>query len=178
MRDEKFADLLDEINLKKSHTSYAIILALISGIIGLCVTYAFGVVGAYALLLMLPAWGNRGNGSTVTSEGQCFSTTWTVRPLQHKALTRAFDNLMACAGKWQSQPEAPFKTLNVETDAGAARIVSKSPTTLSYSAPSFMAANITPPSVQVGRQTVYFFPDALFIIGGKRVGAINYRAKS
>lgn len=37
-----------------------------------------------------------------------------------------------------------------------------------------IASNITPPSAQLGRQSIYFFPDAAFIIDGKQVGAIGY----
>jgi hypothetical protein len=59
-------------------------------------------------------------------------------------------------------------------NAGATGLVRRKSASLAYATPKVIASNITPPSAQFGRQSIYFFPDAAFVIEGKQVGAISY----
>ncbi|HZH50278.1 MAG TPA: DUF4236 domain-containing protein [Microvirga sp.] len=175
MRDENFAELLDEINQKKSQVSYTGVFTLLALGLGLIALFAFGSTGAYAFALLLPAWGLGGWLDSYKRTSVLFYDLDNEATAAYEAVTGAFDNLMACAGKWHVSSGGAVRDLTTwKRNAGAGHIVNKSPTTLSYAAPSFIKTNITPPSVRVGRQTIYFFPDALFVVDGQRVGAVGY----
>ena len=90
-------------------------------------------------------------------------------------MTRAFDEMMACAGKWHREAQGAVHDLATwKRNAGAGRLVKRKLTDLAYATPKVIASNIKPPLIQFGRQSVYFFPDAAFVIDGKKVGAISY----
>ena len=54
-------------------------------------------------------------------------------------------------------------------------MVDLKPTTLRYRQPKAFKSNITPPSLTVGRQTIYLFPDVVLIEDGNRCGGARYR---
>ena len=90
-------------------------------------------------------------------------------------MTRAFDELMSCSGKWHVEAKGDVRDFYTwKRSGGAKEIVTRKPTKLAYVAPDVIATNVTPPSMQVGRQTLHFFPDAVFVVSGKQVGAIRY----
>jgi hypothetical protein len=59
-------------------------------------------------------------------------------------------------------------------NAGAGRLISRTRTALGYDVPGVVKTNIDVPSIVGGKQSVYFFPDAMLVIEGNRVGAIAY----
>ena len=45
---------------------------------------------------------------------------------------------------------------------------------MAYGLPEVVASNITPPSAQVGLQTLYFFPDVVMVVQRSQFGAVRY----
>jgi len=44
----------------------------------------------------------------------------------------------------------------------------------SFALPPYFRCNIKPPMLPCGRQTIYFFPAAILVFDGERVGAVAY----
>lgn len=58
--------------------------------------------------------------------------------------------------------------------AGASALLQRHVTAMRTAQPSFLATNVPVPSLAVGRQTLYFFPDRMLITDGSSTGAIAY----
>jgi Protein of unknown function (DUF4236) len=189
MRDAQFGELLDEINAKQKQIAYSTIFGLGVGAVGLGILYAVGSglldlgsqadlgrqVGFAVLLLALPAWAIGRWVDSYKRRSVLFYDLDQDASKAYEAMTRAFDEMMACAGKWHVETHGEIHDLATrKRQAGATGLVKKKATRLAYGAPKVIASNITPPSAQLGRQSIYFFPDAAFIVDGKRVGAIGY----
>jgi len=59
-------------------------------------------------------------------------------------------------------------------NAGASSVVHRHPIVCSLTPPPFLKTNVAVPSIPVGRQTLYFFPDRLLVYDSGNVGAIGY----
>jgi hypothetical protein len=91
-------------------------------------------------------------------------------------VVEAFDTLTGCAGKWHVAAGGAVTDLGTwKRNAGAAHLVSKTPTNLEYRLPSVLKCNVTPAAIAVGKQWLYFMPDALLIEHGGRFGAVAYQ---
>ena len=92
-------------------------------------------------------------------------------------LVEAFDVLTRCAGKWHVAAGGAVRDFDTwKRNAGAAHLVSKSPTSLEYRLPSVVRSNVTPPAIMVGKQWLYFMPDVILIAHDGRFGAVAYDA--
>jgi tellurite resistance protein len=189
MRDARFSELLDEINSKQKQMAYATIFGVGVGAVGLGILYAVGSgvldlgsqvdlgrqVGVAVLLLALPAWAIGRWVDSYKRRSVLFYDLDQDAAKAYEAITHAFDELMACAGKWHIEAKGAIHDLVTwKRNAGATGLVKRKSTDLAYATPKVIASNIKPPLVQFGRQLVYFFPDAAFVIDGKQVGAISY----
>jgi hypothetical protein len=189
MRDARFGELLDEINSKQKQIAYATILAVGVGAVGLAILYAVrsGVldlgsqidlgnqVGVVVLLLALPAWAIGRWVDSYKRRSVLFYDLDKDAAKAYEDTTKAFDEMMSCTGKWHIEARGAIDDLTTwKRNAGATGLVRRKSTSLAYATPKVIASNITPPSAQFGRQSIYFFPDAAFVIEGKQVGAISY----
>lgn len=180
MRDARFGELLDEINSKQRQIAYATIFGVVVGAVGLgvlclgsqVVPYLDSQVGVYVLLLALPAWAIGRWVDSYKRRSVLFYDLDQDAAKAYEAMTHAFDEMMSCAGNWHIEAKSDLKTW--KRNAGATNLIQLKPAQLSYATPKIIASNITPPSARLGRQTAYFFPDAAFVIDGKRVGVISY----
>ncbi|MBN2640497.1 MAG: DUF4236 domain-containing protein [Victivallales bacterium] len=59
-------------------------------------------------------------------------------------------------------------------NSGADTIVKRHITKINFSHPPFVKTNVSTPSISVGKQTLYFFPDKILIFEGNTVGAVSY----
>ncbi|RAP58192.1 DUF4236 domain-containing protein [Oleiagrimonas sp. MCCC 1A03011] len=59
--------------------------------------------------------------------------------------------------------------------AGASNLVKRNKTWIRRMAPPFLKTNIETVAVNVGRQTLYFFPDRVFVYEAAGIGAVGYR---
>ena len=175
MRDEAFGAILDDINAQARVISAAVILptgmvmlALIAGLVLRIELFAL-------IALSLPLW----------LAGKWLDTYRRITVLFYEIDTRAkdayrhfvdaFDALMSCSGKWHIEAGgAVTDVVTWKQNAGAAHLVQRSPTDLTYKLPYAIKSNITPPALRVGAQTIYFFPDVALIQDGLTFGAVGY----
>jgi len=175
MRDAQFDELLKEINEKHAQLSFAPIFAVCVGIIGFAATYWGNQAGLIVLAMALPAWAIGKWLDSYKRRTVLFYELEKEAAEAYEGMTRAFDALVSCAGKWRVEAGGAVRDLTTwKRNAGASHIVKKNDAKLGYAAPNAIATNITPPCIHIGRKTMYFFPDAAFIFDGKRVGAVGY----
>jgi hypothetical protein len=175
MRDGRFNELLDEINAKQKQIRYATMFAVAMGAVGLGVVFLSGPIGGFVLLLALPAWAIGWWLDSYKRRSVLFYNLEGDASKAYQAVTEAFDQLVACAGKWHIEAKGAIHDLTTwKRNAGATSLVNRKAARLTYATPKVIASNITPPSIEFGRQTIYFFPDSAFVVDGKGVGAIGY----
>lgn len=174
MQDLRFGELLDEINSKQKQIGYATILGGVVAALGLGVLALGSEVGVFVLLLALPAWAIGWWVDSYKRRSVLFYDLDEDAAKAYEAMTHAFDEMMSCAGKWHIEAYGAVHDLTTwKNNAGASGLLKRKSARFAYAAPKVIASNITPPTVQFGRQSVYFFPDAAFVIDGKQVGAIG-----
>lgn len=71
--------------------------------------------------------------------------------------------------------EAKGTTNDWKRNSGATTLVSRKPIYLKKDAPSIIKTNIEIPSISVGRQILYFFPERILVFDKKDVGAVSYK---
>jgi hypothetical protein len=132
-------------------------------------------IGVFVLLLALPAWGIGRWVDSYKRRSVLFYDLDEDAAKAYEVVTKAFDEMMSCAGKWHIEAAGAVHDIATwKRNAGAGNLLKRKSAGLAYAAPKVIASNITPPSAQFGRRSVYFFPDAAFVIDGKQVGAISY----
>ena len=175
MKSEVLGDLLNEINEKQRQLSAATALGWLFGLAGAGAIIAFGPAGVALLVLSLPAW----------AIGRWFDSFRRVTVLfydldpsveqSYRSVITSFDALSSCAGKWHVEAGGAVKDLTTwKRNAGASHIVRKTATALTYRLPAVLRSNLTPPTISVGRQIIYFLPDVALVQDGKVFGAIDY----
>lgn len=87
-------------------------------------------------------------------------------------LDAAFDEFASCGGRWHVAAEGQVRDRKYH--AGASSVVSRKPISIGKGNPPFVKTNVPVPSVPVGRQTLYFFPDKVLVFEGSAVGAVSY----
>lgn len=90
----------------------------------------------------------------------------------YQRLHDAIDELAACGGKWHVEAEGAVD--DRKRHAGASSVVRRKPTQLAKGEPPFVKTNLSLPSILVGRQTLWFFPDRLLVFEPGGVGAVSY----
>lgn len=80
--------------------------------------------------------------------------------------------LAHCQGLWHIS--ASGEVHDRRYHAGASSLVDRKSTTIRKAVPSFLKTNIEVISIDVGRQTLYLFPDRLLVMDSDRVGAVGY----
>ncbi len=175
MQDEEFAEVLREINDKSRQVRLSTALAVISGLAGIGGALVMGppglLVGAFALPgYLLGQWLDSYRRTTVL-----FYNVDDDYQRRVTELTAAFDRLAECSAKWHVQASgAIYDTTIRKRNAGASRLLKRATTGLAYRLPAVIRSNATPPVMQVGKQSLYFFPDVILIENGSRFGAIAY----
>ena len=134
MRDSRFGELLDEINAKQKQIAYATIFGVGVGAVGLGILYAVGSsvldlgsqvdlgrqVGVAVLLLALPAWAIGRWVDSYKRRSVLFYDLDQDATKAYEAVTRAFDEMMACAGKWHREAQGAVHDLATwKRNAGA-----------------------------------------------------------
>jgi len=93
----------------------------------------------------------------------------------YQSLTTAFDAMAKAAMVWRVNAGGEIRNLAAwKRNAGAAYLVERKHAALSYALPSIFKSNITPPSMQVGKETLYFLPDVILVLEGNKFGAVGY----
>jgi len=175
MRDESRADLVDEINAKRSTTSMALVLGLSLAGLGAILTMIIGPTGAPLPLLGVLGWAIGRWLDSYRRTCVLFYDLDEDATAAFEDAVRTFDALAACGGRWHVAAGGAVQDLTTwKRNAGATHIVRKQPTTLEYRLPRGVTSNVTPPALHVGRQVIHFMPDVALVDDGTRVGAVGY----
>jgi hypothetical protein len=92
----------------------------------------------------------------------------------YQRLHTAATGLASCRGVWHIAASGQVR--DKKYHAGADTLVDRKPTSISFSSPPFMKTNIDTIAIEVGRQTVHFFPDRILVHAPNGVGAVAYTA--
>jgi hypothetical protein len=175
MQDEKFADLLAEMNAKQAKASKAKTLGWLTFGIGVMAVFVDAQVGLGILVATAPAWLI---GKWLDSYQKRSVLFYHLEPevsAAYERMTQAFDKLAGCVGKWHVEAGGAVQDLTTwKRNAGASHIVQKKPTTLAYGLPAVLVSNVNPPVAHVGKQTIHFLPDVALIVDKNRIGAVSY----
>ncbi|MFO7482846.1 DUF4236 domain-containing protein, partial [Oceanibaculum nanhaiense] len=175
MRDAKFSDVLDDINKNSTKLNLETIFLIIGCFVTFSVFFVNPIFAGFSLIFTVVFWAFARWLSSYRRRSVLFYDLEEDAHDTYEALTQAFDELAACKGKWHISAGGAVQDLQTwKRNAGATHIVKKKPTSLSYELPKFIASNITPPSVRVGEQILYFLPDVILVVHGKKVGAVGY----
>lgn len=175
MRDASVADVLDDINGKASRTPLGKVVGWTGLVLGGLALFANAQAGRTILTLTLPAWPLALWIDSYQRKAVLFYDLEPDAQAAYEQLTAAFDGLSGSTEKWHVAAGGQVNDLTTwKRNAGASHIVSKKPTSLAYALPKVVASNITPPSAQVGVQTLYFLPDLVLVVHGAKVGAVGY----
>ncbi|MGV1951068.1 DUF4236 domain-containing protein [Agrobacterium vitis] len=175
MRDENFAELLDEINAKSRQWRLSVFFGWAMVLIGLFQLFQSPQSGLWILVAAFPAWAI---GAWIDSFRRSTVLFYDIDgPVEqaYKDTVAAFDELSACAGKWHVEAGGVINDLTTwKRNAGASYLVKRKATKLDYALPGVIKSNITPPSLHVGKQVIYFFPDVALVSDNARFGAVSY----
>lgn len=176
MRDETFANVLDEINAAQSRIRLSVALAILAGIAGFLVGTKLGgaapLLGVAAFLpgMLIGRWFDGYRRVSVL-----YYDLEQDAEAAYGRLISAFETLTRCAGRWHVAAGGKIQDLTAwKRNAGASMLVDKKVTTLESTLPKVVRSNVTPPSIHVGRQVLYFMPDLVLVKDGNRYGAVGY----
>lgn len=176
MQDERFSELLAELNDKQKASSLAVMLALLAGATGLLLTLLLGPLGiALGLGLVCMGWAI---GARVDDAQRSAVILYDLEPAiasAYEEATKAFDRLAACSSKWHVDSGGAVQDIHAwKRNAGASHVLDRRATDFSYSLPRVLKTNITPPMMAVGKEKLYFLPDVLLVVHDQKVGAVAY----
>lgn len=176
MSDERRQDLLDDINAAsdKARLSFvfggsillpAVFLGLAGEVVAAISVFCLSVA-AYLI------------GESIDSSRRVAVVFYDLEPemfARFKAVVAAFERLSACSKVWHIPSGGAVPDLTAwKRNAGASYVVARTQVTLKIGLPRAIRCNIDVPSVPVGKQTLYFFPDFLMVCSGRKAGAVDY----
>ncbi|WP_293991125.1 hypothetical protein [Sphingomonas sp.] len=178
MSDERFSDLLDEFNSKQGKLSLAWTLAGTALVLGLISAAGLGVgaiIAAFVLTVIAAIV-----GAHIDATRRSVVVMYNLEQdasAAYQSLTDAFDHLAASSRKWHVDAGGKVRDIHTwKRNAGASTLVDKRPTQFGYGLPRVLKSNVTPPTMQVGKETLYFLPDLTLVVENGRVGAVAYDA--
>ena len=89
-----------------------------------------------------------------------------------RALHDAFAELAACSRIWNV--DAAGATKDYKYNAGATQLLRRRKTIVGFAPPPGIRTNVPVPSVALRSETLYFFPERVFVVAGKNIGAVSY----
>ncbi|GAA6170321.1 DUF4236 domain-containing protein [Sessilibacter corallicola] len=93
--------------------------------------------------------------------------------IMYDSLHSAFKEMSSSKKSWHMEAEGQVK--DKKYHAGADNVVRRREISLSLKNPPCVKTNILTPSIPVGKQTLYFFPDMVLIFEPGGVGAVSYK---
>ena len=174
MVDSSSRDLVDELNKKRKKFR----LWPLSFFLGLSTTGFLAYQGAptwatylslgfMAILTLLAVY----RDSMAKSAVVIYDVDEDCQPM-YQSLYDAFDRMRQCRGRWHLQAQG--RVLDKKYHAGADSLVKRSAISLTVKNPPYVKTNVATPSIPVGSQTLYFFPDKVLVFEPNGVGAVSY----
>jgi hypothetical protein len=91
-------------------------------------------------------------------------------------LNEEFEKILLCRRIWHVSSSGQITNPYAQKiNAGADMLITRKVIALSCKGPSMIKTNIKVPTIPVGNQTLYFFPDRLLVSEENRVGAVAYQ---
>lgn len=90
----------------------------------------------------------------------------------YQKLHDSFDQLSSSSSKWHVEAEGTVK--DRKRNSGATSVIKRTSVWLGIGNPPYVKTNVSVPSIPVGKQTLYFFPDKVLIFESNGVGAVSY----
>lgn len=176
MQDERYSEILDELNAKQHLSSMALTFGCAgvgAGLVSCVVLGPVGVIGALAFGAVGATIGKR-----IDESRRSAVILYDLEPeaaAAYEKVTQTFDVMVACAAKWHVDAGGAVHDLHAwKRNAGASHLVDKKPTTFGYELPRVLRSNITPPVMAVGKERLYFLPDLVLVVHEGKVGAVAY----
>ena len=85
----------------------------------------------------------------------------------------AFDEITKCKRRWYILSQE--YNFNAKYNSGASSLVNRKNIKIKNKVPKYIKTNVKIPCIPVGKRKLYFFPDKILIIDGKKVGALLYK---
>lgn len=85
-----------------------------------------------------------------------------------------FDELRRAEKKWHVAASGYVSDKQRKYHAGADNLIKRSSIQINYSVPKYIKTNVKVPCIPVGKQKLYFFPDRVFLVENRKVGAVSY----
>ena len=181
MTDSSSAELLTEFDRKRKKTRLAPPVAVIGFILSaVLLSSSLSMPGSNApkFLLAVALVGTVGAFWLAKNRDELAKTVVLFYDLEpdaereYQQLHDGFAQLQGCGGTWHL--EARAEVGDRKRQAGASSVVRRKLVRLTRSSPPFVKTNVEVPSIPVGRQTLYWFPDRLLVFDSNGVGAIPY----
>lgn len=90
----------------------------------------------------------------------------------YEGLHTAFQALQSSHKSWHVESQADV--IDRKRHAGADQAISRKPVSIKTDKAPYVKTNISVPSLPVGKQTLFFFPDRLLVFESNHVGAVSY----
>jgi hypothetical protein len=168
MVDSSSSSLLEEIRRKHKQLKYGPIV-LIASIIGL---FAFMSFSSYIIIFGGLCTFFAYKWDEVRKSVVLFYEFDEDNEKIYQRFCDAF-NKMDTARVWHI--EATGAINDWKRNSGANTLVNRKPIYLKRNVPSCIKTNIEIPSIPVGRQILYFFPERILVFDKKEVGAVDYK---
>jgi hypothetical protein len=89
-----------------------------------------------------------------------------------EALTRAFSGMAGCARIWSIPLEK--QATDWKRNAGASKLIERTQVQLGTGSPPLVTTNVSFLKLPVGKETIYFTPDAILVTAGNAVAGFGY----
>lgn len=90
----------------------------------------------------------------------------------YQQLHKSFIKISSCSAIWHVEAEGSVK--DRKRNAGATKVIKRNSIYINKVNPPYIKTNISVPSIPVGKQTLYFFPDKVLVFQSDGVGAVSY----
>jgi len=171
--DSSSLDLINEINEKTKKTKLTPIfigIGLIIAIFSPLPENVRGIIFLATLLLAIPLYiYDRNRKTTVVF----YDIEKDAEDL-FRGIYDAFDNLKKSQKIWHISAKGDIK--DTKYHAGANQAVKRKEINIGFENPKFIKTNIPTPSIPVGSQTIYFFPDKILFFEKNKVGGLSYKS--
>lgn len=174
MFDSSSLELVTEINEKQKLLRFAPISIGVGLMFALAVLSSFGFNVAFLLVCTLTA----AMAYILSIKDDLRKSTvifYDFEPETEKLyqqLHDSFSKITSCSAKWHVEAEGGIS--DTKRNAGATKAIRRTAIELTVKNPPFVKTNILTPSIPVGKQTLYFFPDKVLVFENNKVGAVSY----
>lgn len=176
MADSRFSDIVADLNGRTETVKLAHIFGGGGAILWFFAMLGLGFASAVPFLLLAGLlWALGAYLDSYRRSSVVFYDLEADAQAAYLRLLEAFQILAACNAKWHVAAGGAVRDLDTwKRNAGASHIISKSAIQLTFSLPAELKSNVTPPSMPVGKQVLYFLPDVILLKHDGRFGAIGY----